>query len=72
MQVLFGSKMLTFIILNMCVLFSIFHFDPNIKDLIVDGKFYDIINQSPEFGDFRTIQTVSATGQEGISSVVLV
>ena len=64
--------MLTFTILKMYVLFSIFNFDLNLEDFIVDGTFDDRINQSSEFVDFRTIQTVNATGQEGISSVVLI
>ena len=64
--------MLTFIILKMYVLFSIFHLDPNMEDVIVDGTFDNIINQSPEAVDFRTTLTVSVTGQEGILSVVLV
>ena len=64
--------MLTFIILKMYVLFSIFHFDMNMEDVIVDGTFDDIINQSTECVDIPTTLTVSATGQEGISSVVLV
>ena len=56
----------------MYVLFSIFHFGLNIEDFIVDGTFDDRNYQSPEFVDFRTTLTVSVTGQEGISSVVLV
>ena len=58
--------MLTFIILKMYVVFSIFHFDLNMEDIIVDGTFDD------RFVDVRTTLTVSVTGQEGISSVVLV
>ena len=64
--------MLTFIILKMYVLFSIFHFDMNMEDVIVDGTFDDIINQSTECVDILTTLTVSVTGQEGISSVVQV
>ena len=64
--------MLTFTILKMYVLFSIFHFDMNMEDVIVDGTFDDIINQSTDYVDFRTTLNVSVTGQEGISSVVLI
>ena len=64
--------MLTFIIINMYALFSIFHFDLNMEDVNVDGTFDDRINQLSEFVDIRTTLTVSVTGQEGISSVVLV
>ena len=64
--------MLTFTILKMYVLFSIFHFDMNMEDVIVDGIFDDIINQSTDCVDFRTTLNVSVTGQEGISSVVLI
>ena len=63
--------MLTFIILKMYVLFSIFHFDLNMEDIIVDGTFEHRINPSPEFVDIPTTLTVSVTGQEGISAVVL-
>ena len=64
--------MLTFTILKMYVLFSIFHFDMNMEDVIVDGTFDDIINQSTDYVDFRTTLNVSVTGQDGISSVVLI
>ena len=64
--------MLTFTILKMYVLFSIFHFDMNMEDVIVDGTFDDIINQSTDYVDFRTTLNVSVTGQEGISSVILI